>query len=57
MESLPAHGEGFDAVTLHFEASADGCGHRDFAVFADGDLWLDDVLGPVTAGGGDVAGR
>src|SRR5260370_31652142 len=57
MECLAANGEGFDAIALYLEATADGGWHDDLAFGADGDRGLDDVLGPVTAGGGDVAGK
>src|SRR5260370_38409268 len=57
MECLAANGEGFDAIALYLEATADGGWHDDLAFGADRDRGLDDVLGPVTAGGGDVAGK
>src|ERR1700726_13868 len=52
-----ADGERLDAVAQHLEASAGGVGHGDLALGAYGDGGLDDVLVPVAAGGGDIAGE
>src|SRR5216683_6558011 len=56
-ERLAANGQGFDAVALYLEATPDGGWHDDLAFGADRDCGLDDVLGPVTAGGRNVAGK
>src|SRR5258708_15090012 len=52
---MATNGQGLDAVALYVDAAADGGWHNDLAFGADGDGRFDDVLRPVTAGGGDVA--
>jgi len=49
--------EGLNAALDDLKATTNGVGHYDLSSAADGDGRLDDVLLPVTAGGGDIAGQ
>lgn len=53
---LAANRNALNAVGLYGESAARRSGNGDGAGGTDGDLWLDNVLGPVAFGGGDIAG-
>ena len=57
MQRLPANRQGFDAIALHLKAKSDLGGDDDLAFGADYNGGLDNVLGPVAAGCGDIAGK